>query len=235
MTEMSHSVAVMKTEWEILREEKKAFRRARGAAMRCAPSPTSELFIAAIATGLLIPFAGGLVSGGTDSPLPAAVAVLFLLLFAGFLGTRGVVQTVALIRTWRRWWRAKRWDVVQVFHGVALRQERTVAGYPVRTIVAQLDGESRYVRLVFARSEDSSMVPAGAVQVDLFAGPEVAGPARLRPSHGGVVWAFATRKGDLAVSGDDGFMFDGWPDNDPGDDSGWPGDSDGDGDGDGGE
>jgi hypothetical protein len=217
--------------------------------MRGAPDPTSALGIAAVAMGLLVYFVAMIVSGqGGGSVTPDSVLfIIFPAVLAAITGTSGVRETSVRLRMRRAWQRAGRGEVVQSLTGVALRRGRTVAGYPVRTVVVRVDGRAQYLRLAFARADDAAMLPAGPVRVDLFDGPSVRGPARLRPRHAGVVWAFAARNGDLAVTEETRHTFEnGWPDEwrdgwpDSGGDaerhSGWPGGSDGDGnDGDGGE
>ncbi|WP_347642301.1 hypothetical protein [Nonomuraea sp. B10E15] len=231
-----------------VREDSRAFRAARRAGMRGAPDPTSALGVAAVATGLLVYFVTMMVSGQGDGSLTpdSVVFILFPAVLAAITGTSGVREASVRLRMRRAWRRASRGEAVRGLTGVALRRGRTVAGYPVRTVVARVDGRAQYIRLAFARADDAAMLPAGSVQVDLFDGPSVRGPARLRPRHGGVVWAFAARNGDLAVTEETRYTFEnGWPDEgqdgwpDSGGDaerhSGWPGGSDGDGDGDGGE
>ncbi|MEO3889438.1 hypothetical protein [Nonomuraea sp. B5E05] len=236
-----------------VREDSRAFRAARRAGMRDAPDPTSALGIAAVAMGLLVHFVTMMVSGQGDEPVTSdsVLFIIFPAVLAAVTGTSGVREASIRLRMRRAWQRAGRGEVVRGLTGVALRRGRTVAGYPVRTVVARVDGRAQYIRLAFARAEDAAMLPAGSVQLDLFDGPSVRGPARLRPRHGGVVWAFAARNGDLAVTEETRYMFenggpdegpdggqDGWPDSggDAERHSGWPGGSDGDGnDGDGGE
>ncbi|TDE59714.1 hypothetical protein E1295_02155 [Nonomuraea mesophila] len=224
-----------------VRDAAGAFRAARRAGMRGAPDPTSALGIAAMAIGLLVYFASqALPEQGLGFLTSDTVFfILFPLALAAVTGTTGVRETSARLRMRRAWRRAERGEVVQALTGVALREGRTVAGCPVRTVIAHVDGRARFVRLAFARAGDAARLPPGPVRIDLFDGPSVRGPARLRPGHGGVVWAFATRNGDLVVEEETRYTVeDGWPDSgaDAEPSPGWPGGSDGDGnDGDGGE
>ncbi|MEO3805697.1 hypothetical protein [Nonomuraea sp. B1E8] len=222
-----------------VRDDGSAFRVARRAGMRGAPDPTSALGIAALAVGLLVFFASTALGQGADLlALDMAPFLLFPLALAAVTGTTGVREASVRLRMRRAWRRAASGEVLRGLTGVALREGRTVAGFPVRTVIARVDGRARYVRLAFARADDAARLPPGPVRVDLFDGPSVRGPARLRSGHGGVVWAFATRNGDLVVDEETRYTVeDGWPDSGEGAEpsSGWPGGSDGDGDGDGGE
>ncbi|WP_043632992.1 hypothetical protein [Nonomuraea candida] len=230
-----------------VRDDSGAFRLARRAGMGGAPNPMAAIVMTAGAVGMEVYFVVSALSGEVEEPfsLGSVLFFLFPLAFGALLGTSAVRETSVLLRMRRAWRRARHGEAVRVLAGVALRRERSVAGYPVRTVVAQVNGRAQFVRLAFARPEHAAMLPPGPVQLDLFDGPAIRGPARLRPLSGGVAWAFASRSGDLAVSEETLFKYDGrpgeepdgWPDSDGGAErgSGWPGDSGGDGDGDGGE
>jgi hypothetical protein len=228
-------------------DERKAFRVARREGKRRAPAPVSVLGLTA-ATIVLEAFvlflwvreyiAEGAFPLWGLLGIPAAALVV---VFALHSAIHEIPVLVGIRRAWRR---AKRGEVVRVVPGVMLWRGQSVGNVPVRTVVASVDGRAHFVRLAFARVEDAARLPAGPVQVDLFDAPAVRGPARLRPLHGGVVWAFAVRKGDVAVPEDmrwtseNGWpdeWSDGWPDGDGTSDhgAGWPSASDGDGDGDG--
>jgi hypothetical protein len=221
-------------------DESRAFRVARRAGMRKAPSLTHAFVAVTLPIVGLVFIVYELLSGQADAP--AHVSVFFLLialLFVVVFGTTGVRYISERLRMRRAWQRAARGEAVQVLTGSALWQGRVVGRYPVRTVVAPigLGGRSRFVRLAFARFDDAARLPPGLVEIDLFDGPEVRGPARLRPHHGTAVWAFAARIGDPDGRPDEepNAESDGWPDSDRAADPGWPG-SDGDGgDGDGGE
>lgn len=233
-----------------MRDRTKVFRVARWAGLREAPSPVASVFIA----GLALVFLGmALVGMWTEwragrPPLTRDTAIFALAAMGiGALPTISAVrETSTLVRMVRLWHRARRYDVRQVLEGVALPQWRSVANRPVRTVLTQIDGRDRYVRLAFARRTDAAALAPGPVRVELFDDASVRGPARLRQPYG-MALAFASRLGDFpakevtVVQREDDWLnklFDGWPDNDESGESGsgWPGDGDGgDGDGDGGE
>lgn len=155
---------------------------------------------------------------------------------------RRIVRFVRIRRTWRR---AARGQVTQVVFGLVLPHVREVSTYWVRTVVAQVGGRTRFVRL--ALTPDAAPLAEGPVRMDLFDHHRLRGPVRLHSMYGRGTWAFAARIGDLAVPEETPWQIeDGWPaewsdgwtqqDERADPESDWPGDSDGDGgDGDGGE
>ncbi|TDB97144.1 hypothetical protein [Actinomadura sp. 7K534] len=229
------------------RDERTAFRVARREGKRRATAPASALGLAAGVIGLevfvLIIWLREYSAEGAF-PLWGLVAIPAAAVIVAWITRTTIRDMPALVGIRRAWRRAERGEAARVVRGVALGQWRSVGDVPVRTVVAPVDGRPHFVRLAFARAEDAARLPAGPVEVDLFDASAVRGPARLRPARGGVVWAFAVRKGDAPVTEAAPWTApdeqpDGWPheegaaDRDPG----WPGDSDGggDGDGDGGE
>jgi hypothetical protein len=228
-------------------DERKAFRVARRAGRRHPPAPATALGIAAFIIGLEV-FVVFRVLRMTfvenTLPLYGLVFMPVAVLIAVLVVRYSLRETPVLRGIRRAWRRAKHGDVARVLTGVALRQGQSVGRFAVRTVVAHVDGRTRFVRLAFARAEDAARFPAGPVQVDVFDAPALHGPARLRSLHGAVAWAFAVRNGDFAAAEGTPWTFedgwsdawpDGWPDSDGAAESttGWPGDSGGDGDGDG--
>lgn len=181
------------------------------------------------------------------------ISVVEMLIPLGFV-VYGIVFMVVqirriagVVRIRRAWRRAARGQVAQVLVGLVLPHVREVSTYRVRTVVADVGGQTRFIRL--ALTPDAVPPAKGPVRMDLFDPHRVRGPARLHPKHGRGGWAFATRVGNLAVPEETPWQLeggwsadwsDGWTKKDERADpkSGWPGDSDGDdgdGDGDGGD
>lgn len=85
--------------------------------------------------------------------------------------------------------RAERDEATLTFPAQAVVHQRTVSGRPMRTVIVRDDGLGRYVHLLFSEEPVARRLLAGPVQLDLFGGPKVQGPARLTLPNGDVVWA----------------------------------------------
>ncbi|GHH77898.1 hypothetical protein [Promicromonospora soli] len=128
-----------------------------------------------------------------------------------FLGVVGIMAGVGLLvffvevrrqaRNHGAWDRAARGAVSLTLRGHAVAKQRKVSGQPMRTVVVLHGGEHRYLHLLFAKEAPTRILRQGPVTVELFAGPDVKGPARLLLPNGGTLWAFTTRLGERPNTG----------------------------------
>lgn len=124
-------------------------------------------------------------------------AVVWTVVALGIL----LARIIILAQSWRMWARAERGETTLTFPAQAVAHQRRVSGRPMRTVIVRDDGLGRYVHLLFSEEPVARRLPAGPVQLDLFGGSKVQGPARLTLPNGDVVWAFTSRAGKVVDAG----------------------------------